>query len=429
MKKIIKKLKNNKGFSLVELLIGVAILGIIAIPLINIFIVSTNTFERSRKMGEATLVAQSIAESIEAETFSDILSNPVVIADEASSGRLVSQKDYEYVISLENLVNGMSNFDARVTFSAGNTSESTAIAQYENINSVEIAQFESMDALFAQNKYVQTIHGSDYTSSNDPDKISLEEITIIARAQGFYRLASSQRQITLELNDIDPDPDVTLISARVIYEYEYTFSFGTSLIGAKTFTSATNPSECVKTFDVLLNPFNVEEQGRYPAIFLLYHPFYDDDATTIDDIIRIENNLENTERLPIDFYVVKQKDPTLTDEELMNIELNYKARIDLLQPYKLVQSSDEYAVVHTNAGDNLATEIYPDYQPDFRWYNGTTTYYSSPWMGPVAGTSDLIPTSDDLVNVEEVYRMFDVVIEILDSDGDIIHTLNTSKSR
>ncbi len=424
MKKLIKNLKENKGFSLVELLIGVAILGIIAIPLINIFIVSTNTFESSRKMGEATLVAQSIAESIEVENFADILNTPEILGDEDSVGDVVTTNDNEYVIELENLVNGMSNFDARLTFTAGNIAESTAIAKYENINSEEIAQFESMDALFAQNKYID----GDYTASNDPDKISFEEISAIANAEYLTSFVYAEREITIQVNDIDPDPDVTLISARVIYEYEYAFAYGTTpTIPSKIYTPDTNPSECIKTFDILLTPFNVEEQGRYPSIFLLYHPFYDGDASALDDVIRIENNIESTERLPINFYVIKQKDPTLSDADLTTKENTYRARLDLLQPYKAIAQTVEYAKIFSNAGENLATGVKTD--PQFRWYNGVSTYYSSPWAGAVAGTTDLIPTSDEIVSTEQIYRMFDVVIEILDSKGDTIHTLNTSKLR
>lgn len=68
--------KNNKasnaGFSLVELLIAVVILAIIAIPMLHMFVTSTNINVKSRQMLRATTVAQDIMEGLKAYTLEEV---------------------------------------------------------------------------------------------------------------------------------------------------------------------------------------------------------------------------------------------------------------------------------------------------------------------------------------------------------------------
>ena len=65
MKKMRKEL-NNKGFSLVELLIATVILAIIVAPLLHTFVTAATTTVRSQKMGDATLASENLAETVEA---------------------------------------------------------------------------------------------------------------------------------------------------------------------------------------------------------------------------------------------------------------------------------------------------------------------------------------------------------------------------
>ena len=53
-----RKELNNKGFSLVELLIATVILAIIVAPLLHSFVTSANTTVKSRQMGNVTLLSQ-----------------------------------------------------------------------------------------------------------------------------------------------------------------------------------------------------------------------------------------------------------------------------------------------------------------------------------------------------------------------------------
>lgn len=63
---------SNSGFSLVELLIAVTILAIIVIPLLHMFITSTNINVKSRQTLRATTVAQDIMEGLKAYTLEEV---------------------------------------------------------------------------------------------------------------------------------------------------------------------------------------------------------------------------------------------------------------------------------------------------------------------------------------------------------------------
>lgn len=65
--------KNNKGFTLIELLITIVIIGIVAVPFLNSFIQAMNNNVRARRLQNATLAAQSLAEEFKADTLSDLL--------------------------------------------------------------------------------------------------------------------------------------------------------------------------------------------------------------------------------------------------------------------------------------------------------------------------------------------------------------------
>ncbi len=67
--------KNNSGFTLIELLITIVIIGIIAVPFLNSFIQAMRINVEARRLQNATLAAQDLAEEFKAETISDLLNS------------------------------------------------------------------------------------------------------------------------------------------------------------------------------------------------------------------------------------------------------------------------------------------------------------------------------------------------------------------
>ena len=67
--------KNNSGFTLIELLITIVIIGIIAVPFLNSFVQAMRINVEARRLQNATLAAQDLAEEFKAETISDLLNS------------------------------------------------------------------------------------------------------------------------------------------------------------------------------------------------------------------------------------------------------------------------------------------------------------------------------------------------------------------
>ena len=66
-----KKGKNNKGFSLIEVLLAIVILGLIATPIMQIFMTSYKVNNRSKRLLVAADISNNIAEGISSQCYDD----------------------------------------------------------------------------------------------------------------------------------------------------------------------------------------------------------------------------------------------------------------------------------------------------------------------------------------------------------------------
>ena len=137
--------KDNRGLTLVELLVGVTILAIIIVPLLHTFITGANTGIKSKNYGNATDAAQNLSEQIQALDVDTILQNSALVDSAAkfyniSTGALTTAApgadSGRYYVRIPGYTYGGTSFDALVTLDAS-----------DPVNSPPVAVGNQMDAL------------------------------------------------------------------------------------------------------------------------------------------------------------------------------------------------------------------------------------------------------------------------------------------
>ena len=104
------KMKNNKGFSLVELLVSIAILAIVIGPILNNFVTAVRVNAKARRVQNETNLMQSIAEDVKFKSILDIATiyndNTIVDGEKTTYTKKI-MKDGKHI------------YDVRLTFDKG----------------------------------------------------------------------------------------------------------------------------------------------------------------------------------------------------------------------------------------------------------------------------------------------------------------------
>ena len=355
----------NGGYSLVELLIAIVILGLIVGPLLHTFVTASGTSARSRKIGDATLAAQNIAEAAEANGLSSLLANPKNVLGGSTSGFYTVGSDgvytlssssaaagkSKYTVGLTGLKAGKNTFDAVVSLDAQTDQAGSA---FYAINSKQLADYANMDAIFAQS----------WEASEDPDQVSLADFKVHAASvcNDAGVVPSVKRTIQLTAGyakNEDGSTDTGTLSATLVYSYEYTFSYVEETLddnGAIVTNTVTDTWSDSKSYMLFPRGFTITN-GVMPSIYLLYNPWYKGLSAygggSCSKVSPEKIIVTNTDDLPFTVFLVKQADPGITDTAvLMSKETAYSASIVLQQSNAV--TANTVARIYSNAKENLA---------------------------------------------------------------------------
>ncbi|MCR5150114.1 MAG: prepilin-type N-terminal cleavage/methylation domain-containing protein [Clostridiales bacterium] len=470
--------KSKAGFSLVELIVAVAILAAVIAPIMHTFVTSARTSTKAQKIGERTDMAFSILGLLNSTSvkkfqecdegtasllqFGDstvtLRSDPDNTVLQTTPGTASHYKDQVYYLT--GLEQGSSKFDARVTMTLGKEGVKTEYTPkdeqkvlqgelygFYNINTREIKNFEDPDGFFAQPAdWSLNPDNADYYTDKEGNAHYTSVFNAFYAAAGQKKYDDKERVIIVDVTEND-----NKVYTNITYHYLFTYSQA----GQQKFTVVS------RKYSVFSGGVEKHENGAPVSAYIMYYPFYKQTSQGIDlagvvndacnfgmgtipsnnrdktsndgvvvpfetgkDIIIINNR----DDIAVKFYFVKQwklnyeysgeKDDIVkgkTGEEPLCLLENQSLLTKILE----VRSSISEALVqgftvYTNAGQNLPVE---------QGYNSvSTTPDPELWVTDntslvnESGDNQRLHFADGLVDISMVDRIYYVNIELFEKD-------------
>lgn len=286
---------DDRGFTLVELIVAIVILAIIVIPLLNTFVVGAKTAAKATAYGNATDAAQNLAETVQAADAAVLLSDPSkVIPGAILSGSQITLSNYSY---------GGQNFDAVISM-AGTAAEVP----------VSSALDWSPDMTSADATALTYIKNANYPNGGAvSSNLQLSNITNLTR----------KIKINIEKTN-------NAYTAEVVFTYtgsvSYTYTIPAVTNGNVTTAASTGSGTANFSYDVTSGVYTLRASeataAPYYSICLYYKGFYANGPVGAKDEINIVTPEADTARV----FLVDTAVPTWT--ATTPIPPNYSATVD-----------------------------------------------------------------------------------------------------
>lgn len=321
--------EDNRGMTLVELMIAITMLAVITTPFLNSFIVSVRNNNKARNIFRATTVAQNLMEGLEAFTLEEIC---MQVNQEASKTKLYRPYGYKSHYEMDNgqgeksgtVIDGIYEFsqtpsnqyrfaiqgieedgmfyDARILLDASGyrhvENEEDRWLYNENFSTEVKVMNENTDVIF-------------FVTKEEEEKIFEE-----AGWDESQGLDNVERVFSVLVEQDSQNPESEKVSIKLQYRYQG------SLVQGKTLD---------KTVNSLDN------------IYLMYYPNYSSVQTKIMDCFEVDLKQEEE----FDLCIIKQKyDEPKTDDL-------YVASLDIQDACNTISGSDPRITLRTNVGKNL----------------------------------------------------------------------------
>lgn len=334
------KAQQNQGFTLLEVLIAIIVLGIVIVPMLHSFVSSHRMNSRSKQYMRATTLAQDEMEIFEKEKIEDLmdaskfpdytvtLPDPMDPADpEAYEGCYIFSKDN---VSNDSAGSSASRFDVKVTLDP----ERNPGERYYEENSKALFYMNSMGT--DSGSYVQTVRNSANPTGYDESVYAIFQTMQAAGSNlGTDELAEKiARRIHVEI--YQENNGFNLVT-KVKVTYEYVLCQDNVMqSGYQRYTEESIVYDNAQKLDDDGNPIDLK------SIYLFYAPRYvgytapisydyDVDGETVtfktnEDWIIVENEA----KLPVDVFILRQDilaDGSISDTEPVPVQ--YQAKLEI----------------------------------------------------------------------------------------------------
>lgn len=324
---------DNKGFSLIELLIAIVILGIVVVPLMNGFLYSYRVNSRSRQVLEATTLAQNEMEIFESKTVEQLRGFNVYHANTNATGYQLSEDVDKGILQFQRqgVTNGTAEyaFDVYVKLDAA---KENATDRYSQQNAAQLLAMNTIGmadtAVYVQDVKVLTDPANhmqyiNYVGGDEEayawffnNKLPTSVVTTIEGIEAIV-----ERKITLDVEKYakvgETDPKYT----RVKVKYEY------FLNNAHVVSSAYSHFTGIETV-IYDNAQQLDGTGNpieLSSVYLFFAPKYKFASLDKDEIY-----VNNKQGLPIDIYVVRQEllaDNATENNQIKPVPTGYQPRL------------------------------------------------------------------------------------------------------
>lgn len=427
-----KRKLNNRGFSLVELIVAVAILAIIVLPLLRAFVVSANTNAKAKEKLRTTELGQNIMEGLAASNLEDvagmfnypgednknltIISDtsgvavqelvatthpdgsityaPVIKTDSIPDLDHISNKEeyikavcntsvwkigdqyffegqdsHEYYFAMQNISSNGKKYDALIHLK---TTSDTSGTKYDgtNINSVDLAK---IDLIGNENEAISNF-------SMTPEQV--------------MSLVQSQYGSGVKQEDVSRTITVTIEETsggytRVSTDYAFTVKKG-----SETYHIPGDYGDENVFRDVIFS--NSDDVTRaLNNVYLFFYPWYTSQAGAVTDTIVIDNKSAQ------DVNVILAKQYNNSVVALDTAELNYRLNVNVKESMP-AGATATHTVVRDNFSQNLFT--------------GADLSITQPTWQLNGNTADSSRISrQGLANKTAGERLFDVTVSIYPS--------------
>lgn len=446
---------NNKGMTLVEIIITITLLVLVSSFILSAFVSAMRSATKSRELHRATTVAQNVMEGINlasAEELAFQFDYPYTLDSTGTKvnnfgvyptsmlqyqpeycvGELTEWADPSGTTVLE-VVNQSRTLDAYNALDT--TTEAYEIAKTKSAYMADMTSNSYVFLKDSAGKYIYyirnlendgayynakiTLNAAPYRSGgtsgisvNSEELISVptidsaydavevmkqtldnDAITELQRANPSETVTKSNlhRKITIDIQDALMAGPEGLHRTKITVYYEYYFIKAN---GTKSKTETLTES-------YVFNNEGYEDVKQLRNIYLYYYPMYKEGTNTDSIFVKNENNLD------VELYVIKQETPGITYAELSLKEQYYTAYFNVKETTTKADGSS-HIELHSNWNENLyaiysATPLLElDHQVELR----RNTF-------PV--TKDIYNMTD-IKNKKENDRIYDVTVEIYESE-------------
>jgi len=321
--------KQNKGFTLVEVLIAMTILGIIVVPLLHAFVTSANTNAKSKRIMDATGLAQNIMEELKTGSLEDLArqfngaegEKVITLGDDLTTyveesqtyngtervsvdgEDFIGQPSGNYNFLMQNIPVGDSVYDAIIELKASVSKDLASVYSMNQSDCGYYAQTENMDQRAAAEFQIR-------------NAAYVYEAVAQKNTDEFKKMMKRTITISIEEHMVD-----------VTYAYE--IPRGYTADEDRTFQETTRIYH------------DLTGEQRLKAVYLYYYPLYSNRGDAESIVINNEKDLD------VDVFLVKMDEET-ESEGLLRATPTLEAKTTGTGSSVKVNSNDTFMLLTDN---------------------------------------------------------------------------------